>query len=270
MKLLPSNCLGDTVYPGLGLMVYPKLLEGYAGFRWTLAWPYIGLSGVPPDYWDMQEVFSPPHRSFDCAINLLQGGRLFSCSPPESAAMEEYIWGALAKGFIWPSRFPAGAGFLFLKKGTDLRSCIDYRDINPLGERTASPCPLWIQLLSACCGPTKLDLHSAYNLNCIRAGDEWKAMFITPIRHYKYVVMLFGLVNAPVVFQCFINEVLLETLYHYAFIYLDDILIFSASLDEHVVYVWKALLLLQHQLYINGVLYIWCLIPGVHIVTRKA
>lgn len=95
----------------------------------------IDLSAIPRDYWDLQEVFFkrraqtlPPHREFDCAINLLPGtspprGRLFSLSGPEHKAMEDYITEALAMGFIRPSRSPAGAGFFFVKKKEgDLRT----------------------------------------------------------------------------------------------------------------------------------------------------
>lgn len=59
---------------------------------------------------------------------------------------------------------------------------------------------------------TKLDLHNAYHLVCIRKGDEWKTAFNTPIGHCEYLVMPFGLTNAPIVFQALINDVLRDRL----------------------------------------------------------
>ncbi len=97
------------------------------------------LMGVPPEYHDFREVFSkakatslPPHRPYDCAIDLLPGtspprGRLYSLSAPERKAMEDYINDSLAAGIIRPSSSPAGAGFFFVqKKDKSLRPCIDY------------------------------------------------------------------------------------------------------------------------------------------------
>ncbi|KAK3517551.1 hypothetical protein QTP70_012622 [Hemibagrus guttatus] len=112
----------------------------------------VDLAGVPEDYWDLQMVFSkhraqtlPPHRPLDCAINLLPGaapprGRLFSLSPPEQKAMDEYIQEALSLGFIRPSTLPASAGFFFVKqKDGSQCPCIDYCGVSP--KRTDTPCP---------------------------------------------------------------------------------------------------------------------------------
>ncbi|KAK1794626.1 hypothetical protein P4O66_001345 [Electrophorus voltai] len=81
---------------------------------------------------------------------------------------------------------------------------------------------------------TRLDLRSAYNLVRIREGDEWKTAFVTHSGHYEYLVMPFGLMNAPAVFQWYSNEVLREALDRYVFVYLDDILIYSQMVDKHV------------------------------------
>ncbi|KAI4905114.1 hypothetical protein NFI96_020918 [Prochilodus magdalenae] len=221
------------------------------------------LSKVPAEYHDLRAVFSrdrahvlPPHREYDCAINLLPGttpprGRLFSLSAPEKAAMEE-----LANGFIQPSTSPVGAGFFFVgKKDGTLRPCIDYRGLNAITVKDRYPLPLMntaFEALQHAAVFTKLDLRSAYNLIRIRQGDEWKTAFITPSGHYEYRVMPFGLMNAPAVFQRFINEVLREALDRYAYVYLDDILIFSRTREEHVGHVRRILqLLLESRLYVK-------------------
>lgn len=84
---------------------------------------------------------------------------------------------------------------------------------------------------------TKLDLRNAHHLVRIHEGDEWKTAFNTPMGHYEYQVMSFGLVNALANFQAFINDVLREMLNTFVFVYLDDILIFSRSYQEHVQHV---------------------------------
>jgi hypothetical protein len=74
---------------------------------------------------------------------------------------------------------------------------------------------------------TKLDLWSAYNLICIREGDEWKTSFSMMSGHYKFLVRPFGLANAPSVFQAFVNEMLRDMLERQVIVYIDDILIFD-------------------------------------------
>ena len=73
---------------------------------------------------------------------------------------------------------------------------------------------------------SKLDLRNAYHLVRIWEGDEWKTAFNTPTGHYEYLVMLFGLTNAPNIFQTLINDLLRDMLNKFVFVYLDDILIF--------------------------------------------
>ncbi|KAK3510314.1 hypothetical protein QTP70_001363 [Hemibagrus guttatus] len=117
----------------------------------------------------------PPHRPWDCAVDLV----------PEEKAMEEYIAEALSQGYIRPSMSPAASSFFFVaKKDGGLRPCIDYRALNKITVK-----------------------FSAYNLIRIREGDEWKTAFVTPTGHYEYLVMPYGLANAPSVFQDFMHEV---------------------------------------------------------------
>ncbi len=168
---------------------------------------------IPFDYRAFQDVFSkqaatqlPPHRAWDCAIDLLPGyklpkGRVYSLSIPERKAMEEYIKEALNQGYIRPSSSPAASSFFFVgKKDGGLRPCIDYRALNSQTVKLPYPLPLVPAALEELRGArifSKLDLRSAYNLIRIREGDEWKTAFITPSGHYEYLVMPYGLSNAP-------------------------------------------------------------------------
>ncbi len=193
------------------------------------------------EYHDLIEAFSktkasqlPPHRSSDCAIDLQPNshpprGRVFPLSQPESEAMKSYIEKELAKGFIRPSTSPASAGFFFVKKKDGgLHPCIDYRALNDLTVKFLYPLPLVpaaLEQLRTAKYFTKLDLRSAYNLIRIREGDEWKMAFSTTSGHYEYLVMPFGLVNSPSVFQAFINDVFRDMLNRWVIVYIDDILI---------------------------------------------
>ncbi|KAJ8374999.1 hypothetical protein SKAU_G00055790 [Synaphobranchus kaupii] len=231
--------------------------------------PIPDLTNVPSEYHDLAQVFSksralslPPHRPYDCAIDLLAGaklpsGRLYSLSGPEKLAMEEYIHDSLASGIIRPSSSPAGAGFFFVgKKDGSLRPCIDYRGLNQVTIRNKYPLPLIntaFEALSPAVTFTKLDLRNAYHLVRIREGDEWKTAFNTPLGHYEYLVVPFGLTNAPAVFQSMVNDVLRDLLGRSVFVYIDDILIFSQSPQEHVRHVREVLQrLLENQLFVKA------------------
>ncbi len=223
-------------------------------------------SQLPTEYNDLVEVFSktkatqlPPHRTGDCAIDLQPGsqppkGRIFPLSQPEAESMKSYIEEELAKGFLRPSTSPASAGFFFVKKKDGgLRPCIDYRGLNDITIKFRYPLPLVpaaLEQLREARYFTKLDLRSAYNLIRIREGDEWKTAFSTTTGHYEYLVMPFGLANSPSVFQSFINDVFRDMLNRWVIVYIDDILIYSTTLEDHIKQV-RAVhrRLIDHQLY---------------------
>jgi hypothetical protein len=82
-----------------------------------------------------------------------------------------------------------------------------------------------------------LDLRNAYNLIRIWVGDEWKTAFSTMPGHYKYLVMPFGLANAPSVFQAFVNEVFRDIIGSQMIVFIDDILIYSAIMEDHITHI---------------------------------
>ncbi|KAK3538674.1 hypothetical protein QTP86_012137 [Hemibagrus guttatus] len=223
---------------------------------------------LPQPYADFYRVFSeeralrlPEHQDWDCAIDLLPNtslpkGQISPLSLPESKAMEDYIEGALAAGHIRPSTSPAAAGFFFVeKKDRGLRPCIDYWGLNVITVRYPYPLPLVPAALEQLCGArvfTKLDLRSAYNLVRIRESDEWKMAFHTTHGHYEYCVMPFGLTNAPAVFQALINGVFRDLLGRGVIAYIDDILVYSTSMEDHVRQVQEVLARLQrHHLFMK-------------------
>lgn len=229
----------------------------------------IDLQKVPETYHDLAPVFSkdlalslPPHRPYDCAIDLLPGAtlpssRLYNLTKSEHSAMESYIRDSLAAGIIRPSSSPVGAGFFFVdKKDKSLRPCIDFRGLNSITVRNKYPLPLISSAFTPLHGSTifsKLDLRNAYHLIRIREGDEWKTAFNTPLGHFEYLVMPFGLTNAPAVFQALINDVLRDMINRFVFVYLDDILIYSRNREEHVLHVRQVLeRLLKNRLFVKA------------------
>ena len=227
------------------------------------------LAKVPREYHELGVIFCkacatclPPHRPYDCAIDLKPGavhprGRIFSLCCPEREAMEKYLTEPLVAGIIRPSSSPAGAGFFFVgKKDGTLRPCIDYRGINQMRVRNRYPLPLMnmvFDLLKRASIFTKLDLRNAYHLVRIKEGDEWKTAFNTPTGHWEYLVMPFGLTNVPAVFQTLVNDDLGDMINKFVFVYLNDILIISQDAQSHQGHVHKVLQrLLENRLFVKA------------------
>ena len=171
--------------------------------------------------------------------------------------METYITEALGQRYIRPSMSPVSSSFFFVKKKDGgLRPCIDYRGLNSITVGFSYPLPLIATAVESFHGAqffTRLDLRSAYNLVRIREGDEWKTAFSTTSRHYEYLIMPYGLKNAPAIFQSFVDEILRDLHGQGVVVYIDDILIYSATRTAHVSLVRKVLRrLLEHDLYVKA------------------
>jgi len=181
---------------------------------------------------------------------------LYNLSASELEVMRTYLDTSLQKGWIRRSTSPAGAPVFFVpKKDGKLRLCVDYRGLNKITIKDRCPLPLINETLDRLVGAayyTKLDLRDAYHRIRIRQGDEWKTAFRTRYGHFEYLVMPFGLANAPATFQAYINRALQGHLDTICVVYLDDILIYSASYDQHISDVRMVLKRLrQWQLYAN-------------------
>lgn len=196
----------------------------------------------------------PPHRIYDINIDLIPGGQLYfgpiySLTNTETNELKKYIKENLEKGFIRPSKSPAGAPVMFVKKHDgSLRLCVDYRKLNAITIRNSYPIPRINDLIECFKGSTifsRLDLRSAYNLVRVKEGQEYLTAFRTPLGHFEYLVMPFGLRNAPAVFQRFIQDIFSNVIGKFVQIYLDDIIIYSKNEKfhvKHVQYVLKTLI----------------------------
>ncbi|TKA49304.1 hypothetical protein B0A49_13706, partial [Cryomyces minteri] len=204
---------------------------------------------LPTEYHEYLDVFSrkqadmlPTRRPYDHKITLEEGkqpgfGPLYGMTQDELKVLQKYLTEHLAKGFIRASSSPAASPVLFVRKpGGGLRFCVDYRALNAISVKNRYPIPLIRETLDRLCQAkvyTKLDIIAAFNRLRIAKGDEWKTAFRTRYGLYEYLVMPFGLANAPSSFQHYINDVLREHLDVFCTAYIDDIPIYSNSLEEH-------------------------------------
>lgn len=223
---------------------------------------------LPKQYREFEDVFSaesadllPTGEHQDHAIETLEGkeppyGPLYSLSKTELETLRAYLDANLARGWIRHSKSPAGAPIIFVpKKDGTLRLCVDYRGLNAVTIRNRHPLPLIEETLDRMVGAkvfTKLDLREAYHRVRIRKGDEWKTAFRTRYGHFEYLVMPFGLANAPATFQCYINRAMEGLVDRNCVVYLDDILVYSDNEIDHEKHV-RAVLerLRRHGLYVK-------------------
>ncbi|GBG84928.1 hypothetical protein CBR_g39391 [Chara braunii] len=144
----------------------------------------------------------------------------------------------LAKGWIRPSCSPYGALVLFArKKNKDIHLCIDYRKLNAQTIKNVGPLPRIDDLLERLGDAkyfSKLDLKSGYHQIEIQPRDRYKTAFKTQYGHFEWIVMPFGLTNAPTTFQAAMTTEFRDLLNRTILIYMDDILVYSQTLNEHL------------------------------------
>ena len=218
---------------------------------------------IPKEYAQFRKLFEeetdatalPKHQPWDHEIVLEEGKQptfnpIYALSEKELRTLRDYIEVNIKKGFIRPSQSPAGYPILFVpKKNGDLRLCVDYRKLNDITIKNRYPLPNIAELrdrLSHAQVFTALDLRGAYNLIRMKEGEEWKTAFRTRYGHYEYLVMPFGLTNAPATCQELMNNVLRAHLDIFVIVYLDDILIYSNTLEEHIEHVQTVLTCLKN------------------------
>ncbi|KAL0558790.1 hypothetical protein IC582_003372 [Cucumis melo] len=207
----------------------------------------VSLSSEPvvrdyPDVFPEELPGLPPHREVEFAIELEPGTVSISrapyrMAPAELKELKVQLQELLDKGFIRPSVSPWGAPVLFVKKKDgSMRLCIDYRELNKVTVKNRYPLPriddLFDQLQEATVF-SKIDLRSGYHQLRIKDGDVPKTAFRSRYGHYEFIVMSFGLTNAPAVFMDLMNRVFREFLDTFMIVFIDDILIYSKTEAEH-------------------------------------
>ncbi|GJW80866.1 putative reverse transcriptase domain-containing protein [Tanacetum coccineum] len=211
---------------------------------------------------DFPEVFLddlsglPPVREIEFRIDLIPGASPvvkspYRLAPSEMLELSNQLKELQEKGFIRPSHSPWGAPVLFVKKKDGaMRMCIDYRELNKLTIKNRYPLPriddLFDQLQGACCF-SKIDLRSGYHQLRVREEDIPKTAFRTRYGHFEFTVMPFGLTNAPAIFMDLMNRVCKPYLDKFVIVFIDDILIYSKSEEEHEVHLKTILDLLKKE-----------------------
>jgi len=198
----------------------------------------------------------PPSREVDHRIELVPGSSPQSrptirLSATELVELKKQLVELEAAGFIRPSKSPFGAPILFVKKkdGT-MRMCIDYRALNRITVKNSYPLPRVDELFDRLQGAryfSKIDLRSGYHQIRIAPEDVPKTAFRTRYGHYEFLVLPFGLTNAPATFMHLMHQALRPFLDECALVFLDDILIYSKTLEEHEQHVRRVLDALREQ-----------------------
>jgi hypothetical protein len=172
----------------------------------------------------------------------------------ELAELKEHIKELLEKEFIHPSSSPWGAPVIFVPKKAGIqRLCVVYRALNEVTIKNKYPLAriddLFDQLRGACVF-SKIDLRSEYHQLKIRECDIPKTAFVLRYGLYEYTVISFGLTNAPTYFMYLMNKVFMEYLNKFIVVFINDILIYSRSEEEHEEHIRLVLQKLrEHKLY---------------------
>ena len=170
---------------------------------------------------------------------------IYKLSPLELEESKKQIAELLENGYIQPSDSPYGSPILFVqKKGGSLRMCVDYRWLNKKTVRNRYPLPLPDELFDRLQGAkvfSKLDLRSGYWQMPVRSEDVPKTAFRTRWGLFEFLVLPFGVTNAPAQFMNMMNDLLADYLDVFVLIFLDDILIYSRSPEEHAKHLQRVL-----------------------------
>jgi hypothetical protein len=204
----------------------------------------------------------PPKREVDHKIEVVPGSEPPSKAPyrldqRELVELKKQLRELSSKGYICQSKSPYGAPVLFVeKKDGKLRMCVDYRALNKVTIKNNYPLPQIDDLFDRLAGAkyfSRIALKSGYYQICIAEDDTEKTAYRTRYGSYEFLVMPFGLCNAPSTFTTLMNTVFHEQMDEFVIVYIDDILVYSKTAEEHAQHLEVVLQKLkENKLYANG------------------
>jgi len=184
----------------------------------------------------------PPEREVEFSIDLVPGTKLVSMAPyrlsaSELAELKKQLEDLLDKKIVRPSVPPWGAPMLLVKKKDgSMWLCIDYRQLNKVTIKNRYPLSRIDDLMDQLVGArvfSKIDLRLGYHQIKAKDEDMQKTAFRTRYKPYEYTVMPFGVTNASGVFMEYMNRIFHTYLDRFVVVFIDDILIYSKSEEEH-------------------------------------
>jgi Reverse transcriptase (RNA-dependent DNA polymerase) len=196
----------------------------------------------------------PPERSHDFKIILQplespQKRPLYKLTQADTEELQKQLSQLLGKGFIKPSSSPSGSPILFVnKKDRGTRMCVDYRALNQLTVKNCYPLPRLDDIFDKLRHAqffSKIDLRSGYHQIRLDPDSVPLTAFRTKYGLYEFLVLPFGLTNAPAIFMSLMNDVFRDCLDRFVMVYLDDILIYSSTYEGHIDHLRHALVLLR-------------------------
>eukprot|EP00253_Pinus_taeda_P033610 PITA_33610 len=232
LRASEARTTGQTVHPEI-----QSILDRYA----------IVFGEIPPG--------RPPDRGFEHIIELEQGIQAVIATPyrhPKAYQdeIERAIQELLALGHIRPSTSPFASSVVLVKKDGTLRMCINYRALNKKTLKNRHPIPKIDELMDELRGArffSKVDLRSRYHQIRMREQDIPKTAFRCHCGHFEFLVIPFGLTNAPATFQSYMNHIFRSHLRKFVLVFFDDILIYSKTWEEHLQHIETILHILQEQ-----------------------
>ncbi|KAK1668817.1 hypothetical protein QYE76_056976 [Lolium multiflorum] len=203
----------------------------------------------------------PPDREIEFTIDLIPGTAPiaqppYKMGPKELVELKAQIDELEQKGFIQESVSPWGTPVIFVdKRDGGSRMCGDYRNLNNVTIKNKYPLPRIQDLFDQVQGAgvfSKIDLRSGYHQIKIKKEDVPKTAFVSRYGHHEYLVVPFGLTNAPAIFMNSMNKIFMKYLDKFVIVFIDDILIYSKNKEEHAKHLKIVLQILrEHQLYAN-------------------
>ena len=218
--------------------------------------------GIPDYLQEFDSVFSkesfnvlPEPKPWDNAIELVPDGKTSSCkvyplSPSEQKQLDIFIQENLESRQIQPSKsLMASLVFFIKKKDGSIHLVQDYWALNVITVKNKYPLPLISELIEKLRGTryfTRLDVWWGFNNVQMKEGNKWKAAFWTNWGLFEPLVMFFGLTNSLATFQTMMNNIFQDLIMEgVVVVYLDNILIFTKTIEEHWAVIWQAMELLQ-------------------------